>query len=120
MAERYRVGRAFLVGDSAHRFAPTAGFGMNTGIQDAHNLAWKLAAVLNGWAGEGLLDTYEQERAPVARSNGDLSTANFAELGRAGVGPAARALVTALEAGGAAGEAARAGLREQIRRQGDM
>lgn len=51
--------RIFLLGDSAHRFPPAGGFGMNTGIQDAHNLAWKLAAVLQGGAGECLLDSYE-------------------------------------------------------------
>jgi 2-polyprenyl-6-methoxyphenol hydroxylase-like FAD-dependent oxidoreductase len=64
VAERYRVGRVFLAGDSAHHMPPTGGFGLNTGVQDAHNLAWKVAAVLNGWAGPGLLDTYEAERRP--------------------------------------------------------
>lgn len=64
VAERYRVGRVFLAGDAAHHMPPTGGFGLNTGVQDAHNLAWKLAAVLNGWAGPGLLDTYEAERRP--------------------------------------------------------
>jgi hypothetical protein len=64
VAERYRVGRVFLAGDAAHHMPPTGGFGLNTGVQDAHNLAWKLAAVLNGWAGSGLLDTYEAERRP--------------------------------------------------------
>jgi 2-polyprenyl-6-methoxyphenol hydroxylase-like FAD-dependent oxidoreductase len=64
VAERYRVGRVFLAGDAAHHMPPTGGFGLNTGVQDAHNLAWKLAAVLNGRAGSGLLDTYEAERRP--------------------------------------------------------
>src|SRR5688572_14953275 len=64
VAERYRVGRVFLAGDAAHHMPPTGGFGLNTGVQDAHNLAWKLAAVLNGWASPGLLDTYEAERLP--------------------------------------------------------
>jgi 2-polyprenyl-6-methoxyphenol hydroxylase-like FAD-dependent oxidoreductase len=64
VAERYCVGRVFLAGDAAHYMPPTGGFGLNTGVQDAHNLAWKLAAVLKGWAGPGLLDTYEAERRP--------------------------------------------------------
>jgi 2-polyprenyl-6-methoxyphenol hydroxylase-like FAD-dependent oxidoreductase len=64
VAERYRVGRVFLAGDAAHHMPPTGGFGLNTGVQDAHNLAWKLAAVLKGWAAPGLLDTYEAERRP--------------------------------------------------------
>ena len=58
-----RSGRVFLAGDSAHEMSPTGAFGSNTGIQDAHNLAWKLAAVLGGWAGPGLLDTYERGAA---------------------------------------------------------
>lgn len=66
VADSYREGRVFLMGDSAHEMPPTGAFGSNTGIQDAHNLAWKITAVLNGWAGEGLLDTYENERRPVA------------------------------------------------------
>ncbi|MPZ43157.1 MAG: hypothetical protein GEV05_07135 [Betaproteobacteria bacterium] len=64
VAERYRVGRVFLAGDAAHLMPPTGGFGLNTGVQDVHNLAWKLAAVLNGRAAPGLLDTYEAERRP--------------------------------------------------------
>jgi hypothetical protein len=64
VAERYRVGRVFLAGDAAHHMPPTGGFGLNTGVQDAHNLAWKLAAVLEGWACPDLLDTYEVERRP--------------------------------------------------------
>jgi hypothetical protein len=66
VADRFSVGRVFLVGDSAHVMPPTGGFGGNTGIQDGHNLAWKLDAVVHGAAGHGLLDTYDAERRPVA------------------------------------------------------
>jgi len=65
VAERYRAGRVFLMGDAAHVVPPTGGFGGNTGVQDAHNMAWKLAMVLKGKAGPALLDTYDQERRPV-------------------------------------------------------
>jgi hypothetical protein len=65
VADRLRLGRVFLAGDSAHVMPPNGGFGGNTGIQDAHNLAWKLAAVLAGTADVALLETYEQERSPV-------------------------------------------------------
>jgi 2-polyprenyl-6-methoxyphenol hydroxylase-like FAD-dependent oxidoreductase len=64
-AERYRDGRVFIVGDAAHAMPPNGGFGGNTGIQDAHNLAWKLAMVLRNEAGPNLLDTYDAERRPV-------------------------------------------------------
>lgn len=67
VAERLRAGRVFLAGDSAHIVPPIGGYGANLGIHDAHNLSWKLAAVLSGIAGPGLLDTYETERAPVAK-----------------------------------------------------
>jgi putative polyketide hydroxylase len=67
VAARFREGRVFLAGDSAHEMTPAGGFGMNTGIQDAHNLSWKLAAVLGKWAGPALLETYERERKPVDR-----------------------------------------------------
>ncbi|MEW5853125.1 MAG: FAD-dependent oxidoreductase [Myxococcota bacterium] len=66
LADRFRDGRVFLAGDSAHAISALGAFGMNTGIADAHNLAWKLAHVLQGRAGAPLLDTYEQERRPVA------------------------------------------------------
>ncbi|MEV2278946.1 rifampin monooxygenase [Nocardiopsis sp. NPDC049922] len=65
-AERYRVDRVFLAGDAAHIHPPTGGQGLNLGVQDAFNLGWKLAAEVNGWAPEGLLDTYHAERHPVA------------------------------------------------------
>lgn len=61
----YRVGRVFLAGDAAHVHSPAGGQGMNTGLQDAANLGWKLAAAVQGWAPEGLLDTYHAERHPV-------------------------------------------------------
>jgi hypothetical protein len=67
-ARRYRVGRVFLAGDAAHVHSPLGGQGMNTGIQDAVNLGWKLAATVHGWAPPGLLDTYEGERHPVGAS----------------------------------------------------
>ncbi|MFF3325056.1 FAD-dependent monooxygenase [Streptomyces sp. NPDC002889] len=66
-ARNYRAGRFFLAGDAAHIHSPAGAQGMNTGIQDALNLGWKLALVCNGAAGEALLDTYESERAPVGR-----------------------------------------------------
>ena len=75
-ARTWRRGPVVLAGDAAHRFPPTGGFGMNTGVQDAHNLAWKLAAVLRGQAGEELLDTYEAERRPVATANSEFSVGN--------------------------------------------
>ncbi|MEU5911768.1 rifampin monooxygenase [Micromonospora sp. NPDC047527] len=66
LAERYRTGRVLLAGDAAHIHPPTGGQGLNLGIQDAFNLGWKLAAEINGWAPEGLLDSYHAERHPVA------------------------------------------------------
>ncbi|KIH99535.1 FAD-dependent oxidoreductase [Streptomonospora alba] len=66
LAERYRTGRVLLAGDAAHIHPPTGGQGLNLGIQDAFNLGWKLAAEVDGWAPEGLLDSYHAERHPVA------------------------------------------------------
>jgi 2-polyprenyl-6-methoxyphenol hydroxylase-like FAD-dependent oxidoreductase len=73
VARRQRLGRAFLVGDAAHRTTPRGATGMNTGIADGHNLGWKLAWVIRGWAAESLLDSYEEERAPVGRANAEAS-----------------------------------------------
>jgi hypothetical protein len=66
LAESFRVGRVLLAGDAAHTHPPTGGQGLNLGIQDAFNLGWKLAAEIDGWAPEGLLDSYQGERRPVA------------------------------------------------------
>ncbi|QDQ92481.1 rifampin monooxygenase [Rhodococcus sp. WB9] len=66
LAERYRVGRVLLAGDAAHVHPPLGGQGLNLGVQDAFNLGWKLAAEVDGWAPEGLLDSYHTERHPVA------------------------------------------------------
>ena len=76
VAERYRAGRLFLVGDAAHRFPPTGGLGLNTGAVDAQNLAWKLGAVIRGEAGVALLDSYEDERRPIAETNAAQSLEN--------------------------------------------
>jgi 2-polyprenyl-6-methoxyphenol hydroxylase-like FAD-dependent oxidoreductase len=67
LAERYRSGRVLLAGDAAHVHFPAGGQGLNTGIQDALNLGWKLAATVRGWAPDGLLDSYQSERQPVAK-----------------------------------------------------
>ena len=74
-AERYRSGRVFIAGDAAHLLIPTGGLGMNTGIGDADNLGWKLAATLEGWGGPALLDSYEAERRPIALRNIETSAA---------------------------------------------
>ncbi|MFJ2418031.1 FAD-dependent monooxygenase [Streptomyces brevispora] len=67
LAEEFRRGRVLLAGDAAHEIPPLAAWGLSAGLQDAANLGWKLAATVKGWAGEGLLDTYEAERRPVGR-----------------------------------------------------
>ena len=77
VAERFAAGRVFLVGDAAHHHPPTGGLGMNSALQDAHNLAWKLATALSGKAGDGLLATYDSERRPVAARNAEQSLKSF-------------------------------------------
>lgn len=69
VAERFGQGRAVLAGDAIHLFTPTGGFGMNTGVDDAANLGWKLAALVQGWGGPNLLASYESERRPIALRN---------------------------------------------------
>jgi 2-polyprenyl-6-methoxyphenol hydroxylase-like FAD-dependent oxidoreductase len=92
VAERYSGGRIFLAGDAAHVVPPNGGFGGNTGVHDAHNLAWKLALVLNGTAGPGLLETYDAERRPVGEFTVEQSYARYVTrvapyLGTAGTQP---------------------------------
>jgi 2-polyprenyl-6-methoxyphenol hydroxylase-like FAD-dependent oxidoreductase len=94
-AEFFRAGRVFLAGDAAHLMPPYGGFGGNTGIQDAHNLAWKLAMVLQGTAGEALLDSYETERKPIAELTVEQAYARYVLRGApylapAGIAPFAR------------------------------
>ncbi|HEY4362427.1 MAG TPA: FAD-dependent monooxygenase [Bryobacteraceae bacterium] len=93
-AERFSSGRIFLAGDSAHIMPPNGGFGGNTGVQDAHNLAWKLACVLRGDAGPELLDTYDAERQPVGAFTTEQAYARYVTrtapyLGIAGIQPVA-------------------------------
>ncbi|MFD9727327.1 FAD-dependent monooxygenase [Streptomyces sp. NPDC059072] len=76
VAERLRHGRTLLAGDAAHAIPVFGGMGMNAGVADAHNLCWKLAGVLHGWAGPGVLDTYETERLPVAHLTLGQAVAN--------------------------------------------
>lgn len=95
VTDRWRVGRVLLAGDAAHRFPPHGAFGMNSGVQDANNLAWKLAEVLHGQADDALLDTYEQERKPVAEANGRQALVNTRSLEETGWhGPYAAELAT--------------------------
>jgi 2,4-dichlorophenol 6-monooxygenase len=77
IAERFQVGRVFLVGDAAHRHSPMGGLGLNTGIQDVHNLVWKLDDVLRHGAAPSLLDSYEPERQPVAERRIEFATFSF-------------------------------------------
>lgn len=79
LADRFAVGRVFLVGDAAHTVSPMGAFGLNTGAADAHNLAWKLAAVHHGEAGARLLDTYAEEREPVAAATLDQAMRRLAD-----------------------------------------
>lgn len=93
VAERFQQGRILLAGDAAHITTPYGGFGMNCGIADADNLAWKLAAVHHGWASPALLDTYEVERRPVAQASADESHRRLVDAiaaHRSGVPPRAR------------------------------
>jgi 2-polyprenyl-6-methoxyphenol hydroxylase-like FAD-dependent oxidoreductase len=101
-AERFADRRVLLAGDAVHLFTPTGGFGMNTGIDDAANLAWKLAAMVQGWGGAGLLSSYETERKPVAVRNTSASRALAKNVGDVPVPPE-------LEQNSPVGEAARAG-----------
>src|SRR5581483_11633174 len=82
VADRYRVGNVFLAGDAAHEMPPTGGFGLNTGVQDVYNLAWKIAAVLRGKADDALLDSYHDERQPLGEITTRNALANAMSMGR--------------------------------------
>jgi putative polyketide hydroxylase len=84
VTDRWREGRVFLAGDAAHHFPPHGGFGLNSGVQDAQNLAWKLAAKLRWNAGDGLLASYEDERLPVAEFNGEQMMHNTRQMEKTG------------------------------------
>ncbi|MDP9793455.1 2-polyprenyl-6-methoxyphenol hydroxylase-like FAD-dependent oxidoreductase [Catenuloplanes nepalensis] len=96
LAERYRTGRVLLAGDAAHIHPPTGGQGLNLGLQDAHNLGWKLAATIRGRAPDGLLDTYEAERRPVAADVLDNTRAQMTLMSLTPDALAVRRLVTEL------------------------
>ncbi|MFJ8020798.1 rifampin monooxygenase [Streptomyces sp. NPDC096311] len=95
-AECYRVGRVLLAGDAAHIHPPTGGQGLNLGVQDAFNLGWKLAAEVNGWAPEGLLDSYHAERHPVGARVLDNTRAQITLLGTDPGATALRGLLSKL------------------------
>jgi 2-polyprenyl-6-methoxyphenol hydroxylase-like FAD-dependent oxidoreductase len=80
LADRYQDGRVFLAGDAVHLVIPTGGLGMNSGVGDAIDLGWKLAATLRGWGGRGLLDSYEAERRPIGERN--VAASRYAWSGR--------------------------------------
>ncbi len=107
VAAQFRAGRVMFVGDSAARLSPAGGLGLNTGLQSAHNLAWKLAAVIRGEAGEGLLDTYDSERRGVALMTMQNTNRNADEVfatvtaGLSGDFARVRALVASSRRGGA-------------------
>jgi 2-polyprenyl-6-methoxyphenol hydroxylase-like FAD-dependent oxidoreductase len=110
VADRFGDGRVFLAGDAAHAHPPNGGLGMNTGIQDAFDLGWKLAATLAGWGGEALLESYDHERRPACARAAEVSLANYRRL----VSAAQRAEIYApTPAGEAARRAIGAGLVEE-------
>ncbi|MCH0566881.1 MULTISPECIES: FAD-dependent monooxygenase [unclassified Streptomyces] len=111
VADRYRAGRVFLAGDAAHTLSPSGGFGLNTGIADAADLGWKLDAELAGWAGPGLLDSYDIERRPIALRNLEEANTNLTRTAR-------RELPAELDAETPVGRRARATLAEAMEREG--
>ena len=108
IADRYQDGRVFIAGDAAHTHLPNGGFGMNTGVGDATNLGWKLAAVLQKWAPAQLLDSYDVERRPVAHRAMDEALKELVRLVDDTTYPA-------IEAASPEGEASRRALGERSR-----
>ena len=113
VAERYRAGSVFIAGDAAHQNSPTGGLGLHTGLADACDLGWKLAAALRGWGGGRLLDSYEAERKPVALDNVRASTAEFRVLVDLPTGPE-------IDDDSEAGEALRRRFAAEFRRTGEV
>ncbi|MFD3357368.1 FAD-dependent monooxygenase [Streptomyces fradiae] len=111
VADRYRAGRVFLAGDAAHTLSPSGGFGLNTGIGDAADLGWKLAAALDGWAGRHLLDTYETERRPIAVESLEEANRNLRRT-------MSRRLPPGIAADGPEGERARAEVARRLEESG--
>jgi putative polyketide hydroxylase len=118
VTDRWREGRVFLAGDAAHHFPPHGGFGMNSGIQDAHNLVWKLIASLRWGAGDGLLESYEVERLPVAEFNGEKMMENTRQMEKTGFLSPDKSLLSVIET--EAGEPARRAIAEGIPAQRDQ
>jgi putative polyketide hydroxylase len=118
VTDKWREGRVFLAGDAAHHFPPHGGFGMNSGIQDAHNLVWKLIARLRWGAGDGLLESYEDERLPVAEFNGDKMMENTRQMEKTGFLTQDKSLLAAIETD--AGEPMRRAIAEGIPAQRDQ
>ena len=111
VADEYRSNRVLLAGDAAHLFTPTGGFGMNTGVSDAINLGWKIAAMVEGWGGDRLMDSYFRERHPVGVRNTQEAADCFDRLfGVMRYGDE-------LDAEGESGEKLRAALREDLKDQ---
>jgi 2-polyprenyl-6-methoxyphenol hydroxylase-like FAD-dependent oxidoreductase len=109
VAERYAVDRIFLLGDAAHQLSPAGGFGLNTGVGDATNLSWKLAATFAGWGGASLLASYEAERRPIGRRNVRAATERWNQNHVADSVPG-----EAILAAGPEGERVRAQVRERL------
>jgi len=118
VTDRWRHGRAFLAGDSAHHFPPHGGFGLNSGVQDAQNLAWKLVAKLRWNAGDRLLDSYEAERLPVAEFNGEQCMRNTREMEKTGFLMQDKDFLAIIETD--EGVQARAAIAEGINAQRDL
>jgi 2-polyprenyl-6-methoxyphenol hydroxylase-like FAD-dependent oxidoreductase len=109
-AERVRQGRVFLAGDAAHLHSPMGAHGMNQGVGDAVDLGWKLAAVIDGWASDALLDSYEAERQPLHARVVEEATLNYGAL-------ANQYVVPGLDADGPDGERLRAAIAERIQKE---
>ena len=107
IADRYRVGNVLLAGDACHLHPPFGGFGMNMGLGDAVDLGWKLAGAIQGWGGEGLLDSYEAERKPVHERVMDEAVTNYSLVGN-------QLVNENIERDDAVGETARAELGQTI------